>query len=86
MARTLWLIGKESEGKPPSSGAGGTWGNGHAIGRGWSMGGGAGVGRKTTSLISMLTGCAVPMGQPWHLCQELLRETRAENDSTGGTG
>lgn len=36
--------------------------------------------------MSMLTGCEVPMGRPWHLCQELLRETRAENDGTAGIG
>lgn len=88
MDRTWWLIGKEGEGKPLSS-AGVRWREPGGMvmllavagvrGRSWHR-------EKMRSLISMLPGCEVPMGCPWHLCQELLRETRAENDSTGGIG
>lgn len=50
------------------------------------MRGRLGMQRKMKSFISVPTRCAVPMGHLCRLGQELLRETRAENDSTRGSG
>ena len=44
------------------------------------------MGRRMRSLLSPLAGCEVLRGHPQHMCQELLRVTRAGDDRTRGIG
>lgn len=51
---------------------------------GQSTRGDAGLGSRMRGTISVLAGYEMPMGQLQHVHQELLRETRAGDDSVGG--